>query len=237
MTDDRSLGRAARSWIETGPTQAPDHAVEAALARIQSTRQERGPWIPWRLPTMNPIVSRLAGLTAVLAVVIAGAVLIRPGPEAGTGASPAPSLASPSPSPSAPAILSACGLVTATEAEQLVGNVGTGAQPSESGTGTETTCIYLDGGGNIVLRLTYTKTGGLAAFDAVRTAFAEAVPVDGIKGADAAVFDPSTSTLYVLKGDGLVKIFAGAFGQPTDRRQGIETAVGEVAVGRMLATP
>jgi len=31
MTDDRSLERAARSWLESGPTEAPDHAVDAAL--------------------------------------------------------------------------------------------------------------------------------------------------------------------------------------------------------------
>ena len=36
MTDDRSLERAARSWIEAGPTRAPDRAVEAALLRIET---------------------------------------------------------------------------------------------------------------------------------------------------------------------------------------------------------
>ena len=53
MTDDRSLERAARSWLETGPTEAPDRAVEAALLRIQTTPQERDLRIPWRLPTMT----------------------------------------------------------------------------------------------------------------------------------------------------------------------------------------
>ena len=33
MTDDRSLERAARSWLESGPTQAPERAVEAASLR------------------------------------------------------------------------------------------------------------------------------------------------------------------------------------------------------------
>ena len=40
MTDDRSLERAARSWLEPGPTQAPDRAVEAALLQIQTTTQD-----------------------------------------------------------------------------------------------------------------------------------------------------------------------------------------------------
>ena len=50
MTDDRSLERAARSWIEAGPTRAPDRAVEAALLRIQTTPQERDLRVPWRFP-------------------------------------------------------------------------------------------------------------------------------------------------------------------------------------------
>ena len=41
MTDDRSLERAARSWLEVGPTEAPERAVEAALLRIDTTPQER----------------------------------------------------------------------------------------------------------------------------------------------------------------------------------------------------
>ena len=59
MTDDRSLERAARSWLEEGPTQAPEQPVDAALARIQTTSQERDLRIPWRLRTMNPM-ARLA---------------------------------------------------------------------------------------------------------------------------------------------------------------------------------
>ena len=61
MTDDRSidraLERAARSWIEEGPTRAPDRPVDAALSRIQTTNQERDLRILWRLPTMNPVRS------------------------------------------------------------------------------------------------------------------------------------------------------------------------------------
>src|SRR5262245_40966298 len=52
MTDDRSLERAARSWLEIGPTTAPDRPVDAALLRIQSTPQERDLRIPWRKPAM-----------------------------------------------------------------------------------------------------------------------------------------------------------------------------------------
>ena len=107
MTDersiDRALERAARSWIEEGPTRAPDRPVEAALALVQTTNQERDLRIPWRLPTMNPIL-RLAGvaLAAVFAIGVANYVL-NPGSNTGgvPTTSPAPS-AAPSEAPSEP---------------------------------------------------------------------------------------------------------------------------------------
>lgn len=89
MTDDRSLERAARSWLEDGPTLAPDRAVEAALARIHTTRQERDV-VPWRLPTMNPIL-RWAALAVVAAVGLGAALLaLVPGGPFGPGRAPTP---------------------------------------------------------------------------------------------------------------------------------------------------
>jgi hypothetical protein len=85
MTDDRSLERAARSWIEVGPTRAPDHAVDGALARIQTTPQERD-WFPWRFPRMITPV-RIGALVALGAVVLAGLGLLVGGP----GGAPPPS--------------------------------------------------------------------------------------------------------------------------------------------------
>ena len=98
MTDDRSLERAARSWIEAGPTHAPDQAVEAALLLIETTPQERDLRMPWRLPKMfTP--ARLA-MAAVAGVLLLGGVFFTLGrsnqPVVGV---PAPS-ASPAPSQS-----------------------------------------------------------------------------------------------------------------------------------------
>jgi hypothetical protein len=96
MTDDRSLERAARSWIESGPTQAPDRAVEAALLLVETTTQERDLRIPWRFPTMT-LTARVAA-SAVIAVVTLGAgfYLLRPQLGVGNpGVSPGPSLAGP----------------------------------------------------------------------------------------------------------------------------------------------
>jgi len=101
MTDDRSLERAARSFIEVGPTQAPEAAVEAALLRIQSTSQERD-WFPWRLPHMTTPL-RLALLVGAAVLAIAGVGLLTTGGP-GPGPGPSPS-SSPSASPSPGAIV------------------------------------------------------------------------------------------------------------------------------------
>ena len=109
MTDDRSLERAARSWLETGPTQAPDRVVEAALLRIETTTQERDLRIPRRFFEMTT-PARLAAAAVMGVLLIGGAYLYmgKPGQPAVGGPGPSPSssapaspLASPRPSSSA----------------------------------------------------------------------------------------------------------------------------------------
>jgi hypothetical protein len=86
MNDDRTLERAARSWLEAGPTEAPDHAVEAALLRIQMTHQERDVRVPWRAQFMFGINSRLLVAAAVaIAVAVGGVLLLRPGGNSSVG--------------------------------------------------------------------------------------------------------------------------------------------------------
>ena len=90
MTEDRTLERAARSWLEEGPTRAPDRPVNAALDRIQLTRQERDVQLPWRLNVITR--ARYATATLVVGVLAFGAVLALPGPrEPGTSVPPSPS--------------------------------------------------------------------------------------------------------------------------------------------------
>jgi len=88
MSDDRSFERKTRAWLELGPTDAPDQAVEAALLTIESTRQERDLRIPWRLPTMNPI-ARLAGV-AVVAILAVGVAVFALRPATNVGVTPTP---------------------------------------------------------------------------------------------------------------------------------------------------
>jgi hypothetical protein len=121
MTDDRSLERAARSWLEAGPSQAPDRAVEAALLRIESTSQERDLRVPWRLPTMTTPV-RIATTAAVGVLAVVGTLLVLGGPGqtgvGGPGPSPTP-VVSVAPSPEPTAAASSPGSAAPSNAESL----------------------------------------------------------------------------------------------------------------------
>jgi hypothetical protein len=95
MTDDRSLERAARSFIEAGPARAPEHVIEAALRQIDQVTQERGLRVPRRFPRMT-MTARIVAAAAIAIAVIAvgGAVLLRPTSQSNVGGpSPTPTIA------------------------------------------------------------------------------------------------------------------------------------------------
>ena len=75
MNDDRSLERAARSWIEAGPTQAPESAVAAALQRIEITSQDRDLRIP-RTFALLPAPARLATAALIGVLALGGGSLV-----------------------------------------------------------------------------------------------------------------------------------------------------------------
>jgi hypothetical protein len=68
MNDEQRFDRTARTWLEDGPTRAPDRPVAAALAQITTTSQERGLRVPWRFTDM-PMLLRVAAAAIVLAVI------------------------------------------------------------------------------------------------------------------------------------------------------------------------
>jgi hypothetical protein len=103
MNDDRSLERAARTWIEAGPTEAPEHAVERALLLIETTPQERDWHVPWRTRPMTQMSRLLAGVAAIAILLAGGALILRPAPNNDIGRPSPTTHSSPSttPSPSA----------------------------------------------------------------------------------------------------------------------------------------
>jgi hypothetical protein len=128
MSDDRSIERTARSWLEAGPTRAPDHIVLLALDRIETTPQDR----VWPSPLADgrmARVYRLATAFAVVAAMLAGGLLLL---QRGTGPGPA---VSPSTSPTASPT----------------------ASPSGTAPGPASTASPADAGGPPVLTRTFTS--------------------------------------------------------------------------------
>ena len=85
MTDDRTLERAARSWLEEGPTRAPDRAVAAALSRVEATRQDWAPRIPGRAPT-SKAAPGLAMAVLVATAAVGSFLYLSSKPSTGPGA-------------------------------------------------------------------------------------------------------------------------------------------------------
>jgi hypothetical protein len=376
MSDDRTTERSARAWLELGPTQAPDHAVEAALRTIDTTSQERDLRIPWRFPTVNPLARVAVLITVAIFAIGAGLYLTRPdNSKVGTEPSPSSTILQSAPAAvqstrqvapiadgtyvgravkisdiiasinstswlsaserdnllTAPfaqpgkstfnayfelnngayaigfivdgvsevdmratstfpddhtlllqenvlggplqtrigitvegdsvnvTLLShetpnnsatdrfigellygsgpfrtlssvgnaACNLITTDEARNSTDNPGLGATIGPLGVGAVSTCIYSTGGGDITLRLTYTKPGGRAAFETL-SAKAGVRTVAGI-GTEA-VYDPAAETMYVVKGDSLVAVLSGMF--VTDKLAA-ETQLAKLIAGRI----
>ena len=184
---------------------------------------------------MNSASRLLAGLATIGVVVIVGVALVAPrggGPGGPLSPSPSPT-AAPSPtsvaSPAATASDAACRLIKTTEAATLgdFPDVGTVAMPS--GTGAVTGCYYAENT-NPLMTTEYTSSGGKAAFDLVKQRPGVQTVAD--IGTDA-VFDPATATLYVSKGDAMVSIVAGIFGQTPAERLAIESTFGKLVAGRI----
>jgi hypothetical protein len=84
MNPDRSVERAARSFMEEGSHAAPPRVVEDALRLIEHIPQERD-WFPWRFSTMlNP--TRVVVLIGVIgAILVSGALFVLQRPASSVG--------------------------------------------------------------------------------------------------------------------------------------------------------
>jgi hypothetical protein len=229
MNDDRTLERAARSWVEEGPTRAPDRAVEAALSRIQTTAQQRD-LVPWRLPIMNRTGRLVTSLAALAVVVALGIFVLRPTSNVG------PPQPSPSPTPTvftSPAATpsdAACRLLTSDEVRNADGNPGLGAQPGASGTDANAMCIYTTGGGDVAVRTDLTNPGGGAAFAAARAKPGVQPETDlGVQ----AVYDPAVGTMYVLKGDAMAAITPGFLADTAELKLSLAQALARLLIPRL----
>lgn len=99
MTHDRDIERLLDAWFADGPSHVADRVIDGAADRIARHRQLPA-WRlqSWRSPTMSTPIKLAAIGTALLVVLLGGAVFLGGG---GPGPAPTPSpTASPSPTPS-----------------------------------------------------------------------------------------------------------------------------------------
>jgi hypothetical protein len=92
--NENEFDRAARAWLDDGPTRMSDRALASALEEIHTTRQRRALWPAWRATPVSAF-ARVATAAALVATVglVAINVVPRPpdGPNVG-GATPSPTL-------------------------------------------------------------------------------------------------------------------------------------------------
>ena len=121
----------------------------------------------------------------------------------------------------------ACALVTAEEAGTILGQSGV---TTELTPGDFSYCFYRDATGGAIGATSYTAHGGATSFAAWKGG-SGAQPVDGI--GDDAVFDPSSATLFILKGDAIMGITAGIGSDAEAQRLDWAKQFGAIAADRM----
>jgi hypothetical protein len=135
MTDDRSLERAARSWIEAGPSRAPDRVVKVALDLIATTPQERDLRVLRRINM--PTYARVAAAAVIGVLAIGGALFL-------VGRTGDSNVGGPAPSATPAGSLSPSPSQTATVSTLPDGPLAAGTytyQPFGSGPGVDSTCM------------------------------------------------------------------------------------------------
>ena len=96
------------AWLEEGPDVLPESTRRAIAVSTRTTHQSRLPkWLPWRAPNMNGMTRFALAAVAVVAVVVGGLFVLRPGTEPGGVGGPGSPVPSVSPAPSASPLPSA----------------------------------------------------------------------------------------------------------------------------------
>jgi hypothetical protein len=237
MTEQRDLDRLLDQWFGDGPNEVPDRVLDVVAARI-GRQSQRPAWrIDWRIIHVNRTIGAAAAVAAVIVIGLVGLGLFGGGglsvggPRGNQTAAPpsapaSPSAAAPSPTPEV-GVAVACDLVTADELAAALSLSSTvNPDPNIQGSnGDVNYCVYR-AGGREVMGTSYRKDGGGPVFAAWKSN-AGVQPVAGL--GDEAVWDPTQSILYILKGSRLVSLD----GMSTPLTLEAAKAIGAIAADRM----
>ena len=103
MTARKDPDRLIHEFLGEGQTRLADPVFDAVRATIEQKRQ-RAVIGPWRMPFMNKLVPLAIGAAAVVVVLVGGAQLLRPAPDAVVGAPSATPAPTPQPSVAASSV-------------------------------------------------------------------------------------------------------------------------------------
>lgn len=120
----------------------------------------------------------------------------------------------------------ACGLITAEELASVMSATNVTTEPIA---GETSYCTYRAAGA-LVAATSYSKSSADLVYPSF-AAEAGATLVSGI--GDKAVFSPSTATLFIVKGQQIVGITAGAGTMPIEQRLELSKQLGAIAAGRL----
>ena len=82
MTTPRDPDAILAAWLEEGPNRLPDATRRAIAVSTRTTHQARLPtWLPWRVRRMNGMTRLALAAVAVVAVVVGGLFVLRPGTD------------------------------------------------------------------------------------------------------------------------------------------------------------
>lgn len=102
MTVIRDPDAIVAAWLAEGPDVLPESTRRAIAVSTRTTHQARLPdWLPWRAPNMNGMTRLALTVVAVVAVVVGGLFVLRPGTQPAVVGGPGSAAPSVSPSPSA----------------------------------------------------------------------------------------------------------------------------------------
>jgi sugar lactone lactonase YvrE len=244
MTDERQLERAARRWLEQGPTQAPMHTIQAVLVAVAVTPPERRQRSLARLLQVHGLL-RVAAVLAVAAIVVSvtiGPFLLRrwADPELG-GRTPYGARLPPTNCGSGLPPSGSIATILGTGIRGSKGDDGPGlsAQMAASGGG-----IAVDASGNV-----YFTDAGTTGASSVRRLSADGIVTTIASQADGAPFrspsglavdaagnlyvaDYSLSRIFRIDPTGTVTTVAGtgASGTDGDGRSALSATIQPVAV-------
>jgi hypothetical protein len=126
-----------------------------------------------------------------------------------------------------PGATEACDLLTV---DEVAGVMGTAGLTADGVPGEASYCMFLAPSGDLVAAISLIPRGGRTTF-AVWSSASDTIKVDGI--GDGATFDPSSASLFVVRGDAIAGFAAGQGDESQEDRLAWAKALAAIAVGRM----